>query len=88
MHKQLVLFEVQLQQTQNVQVRVDLERKEQEAAIHLLAELMVQSVVNEYKEQNRLVTSEKKARPNPETQKETDKSNDLRETIARESSDE
>ena len=69
MHKQLALFEERLQETQNVQVWVDLERKEQEAAIHLLAELMVQSVVKEYKEQNRSVTSEKKTRPNPEKEK-------------------
>ena len=88
MYNQLMLFEQRSQETQVAGPWKNLTQEEQKIAIRLLAELMMRSVVSEYKEQNATEVNEEKTQPIEEEQNQIEIISERREANGKERFDE
>lgn len=88
MYNQLMLFKQRSQGTQVENVWESLTQEEQKAATKVLAELMIRSVVSEYKEKNGTEVNEEKTQPIKEVQNQIKIINERREANGKERFDE
>lgn len=88
MYNQLMLFKQQTQGTQVENVWESLTQEEQKAAIKVLAELMIRSVVSEYKKQNETEVNEGEIQTVKEGQNQIKIINERREANGKEPFDE